>query len=392
MQYTLTRSQVHRHAASLLQTHLRLTDFRSRCPARLLLDVLLAAAAWLTSLSAACLRLLRAPCPETARLALHHWLPAQDELERRLNAALADRLPRGLRRRRQRLAIDLTLVPYHGLPFASAAEVYRSKARDGTSHFHAYATAYLLLRGQRFTLALTPVARGEHLEDVLRRLLRRCGRLGIRPRLLLLDRGFYSAGVIRYLQAARYAFLMPLPLRGRKADHPDGPGGSNVFRYRARSGWDRYTLRSADGRTATVSVCVKCRNWRGERGRHGRQRLVYAFWGFTPASWDWVRQAYRSRFAIETSYRQLQQGRARTSSRHPSVRLLLVGLALVLRNVWVWLHHAVLSVPRRGGRVLRLERLRLRTMLTWLLHVVLQRYDACDQTRTERPIGLGFGF
>src|SRR6266487_436978 len=80
MQYTLTRSQVHRHAAHLLQAHLRLTDFRSRCPARTLLDLLLAAASWLTSLSAACLRLLRAPCPETARLALRHWLPAQEEL------------------------------------------------------------------------------------------------------------------------------------------------------------------------------------------------------------------------------------------------------------------------------------------------------------------------
>src|SRR6266699_506730 len=250
MQYTLTRSQVHRHAAHLLQAHLRLTDFRSRCPARTLLDLLLADASWLTSLSAACLRLLRAPCPETARLALRHWLPAQEELERRLNAALADRLPRSPRRRRQRLAADLTLVPYHGRPWADRAEVYRSKARDGTSHFHAYATVYLLLRGQRFTLALTPVARGEHLEDVLKRLLRRCARLGVRPRLLLLDRGFYSVGVIRYLQAARYAFLMPLPLRGRKADHPDGPSGSRVFATWKRSGWSRYTLTDAQKRTA----------------------------------------------------------------------------------------------------------------------------------------------
>jgi len=96
--------------------------------------------------------------------------------------------------------------------------------------------------------------------------------------------------------------------------------------------------------------------------------------------------------AIETSYRQLQQGRARTSSRHAAVRLLLVGLALVLRNVWVWLHYAVLSTPRRGGRLLRLERLRLRTMLTWLLHVVLQRYDASDKTMAERPIAMGVSF
>src|SRR5262249_29842254 len=135
MQYTLTHSQVHRHAAHLLQAHLRLTDFRSRCPARTLLDLLLPAASWLPSLSAACRRLLRAPSPETARLALRHWLPDRDELERRLNAALADRLPRGLCRRRQRLAIDLTLVPYHGLPLACGAEVYRSKARDATSPF-----------------------------------------------------------------------------------------------------------------------------------------------------------------------------------------------------------------------------------------------------------------
>src|SRR5260370_38184449 len=77
MPYTLSRSQVHRHAAHLLQTHLHLTDFRSRCPARMLLDLLLAAASWLTSLYAACLRLLRAPSPETARLALLAWLPAR---------------------------------------------------------------------------------------------------------------------------------------------------------------------------------------------------------------------------------------------------------------------------------------------------------------------------
>src|SRR5260370_26527952 len=72
------------------------------------------------------------------------------------SAALADRLPRGLRRRRQRLAIDLTLVPYHGLPFPSSAFRYRSKARAGTSHVRAYATAYLLLRSQPFTLPVPP--------------------------------------------------------------------------------------------------------------------------------------------------------------------------------------------------------------------------------------------
>ena len=47
-----------------------------------------------------------------------------------------------------------------------------------------------------------------------------------------------------------------------------------------------------------------------------------------------------------------------------------VGVALVLRNEWVWLHFEVLSTPRRGGRLIRPERLRLRALLHWLLQVI----------------------
>ena len=38
------------------------------------------------------------------------------------------------------------------------------------------------------------------------------------------------------------------------------------------------------------------------------------------------------------------------------MRLLLAGVALVLRNVWVWLHYAVLSTARRGSRRYNPER------------------------------------
>jgi hypothetical protein len=60
----------------------------------------------------------------------------------------------------------------------------------------------------------------------------------------------------------------------------------------------------------------------------------------------------------------MHEGRIRTTTRHPVVRLLYVGMALVLRNLWVWLHYAVLSKPRRGGRIILLERLRWETL--WL--------------------------
>jgi putative transposase len=313
-------------------------------------------------------------------------LPDSVELQRQLNAALAGHLPKALRNHLQNLAIDLTLVPYHGRPFRDPDEVYRAQAKSGTSHFHAYATAYIVRTGQRYTVALTGVRKGEPLKDVVQRLLRQAARVGIRPRLLLLDRGFYSVAVFRYLQAARYPFLMPVVCHGRSPKKPGGPSGSSVFRTWKKGGWSHYTLTAAKKRTATVSICVKCRNYRGQWRRHERQTLIYAQWGYRPPSPDSVLATYRLRFGIETSYRQMHQGRIRTTSRRPDVRLLYVGIALVLRNLWVWLHYTVLAMPRRGGRVILLERLRWETLLLWLLHVAEEAYGVADTPFTERGV------
>src|SRR5262249_1795975 len=191
----------------------------------------------------------------------------------------------------------------------------------------------------------------------------------------------------RLLQAARYPFLMPLPLRGRQLDHPRGPSGSRVFATWKRSGWARYTLTDAQKRRATVAVCVKCRNRRGERGRHGRQALVYAYGGgLRPASYRWVKEAYRRRFAIETTYRQLGQARIRTCTRNPLLRLLSAALSLILRNVWVWLHWHVLAQRRRGGRRVDTSRLPFRAMLLWLQHWAEDCLGVQDELHTEYPM------
>jgi hypothetical protein len=333
-QYTLSPPQIHRHAAQLLQKQLQLRDHGPKCRASTLLTIVFYAAARITSVTAACGSLLGAPTEEAVRQALLATLPEINELQRRVNRALRGDLPKALRRRRQPLAIDLTLLPYHGLHHLDPNEIYRSQAKSGTSHFHAYATAYVIRKGCRFTVALEYVRRGEALANVVQRLLQQAARAGIRPRYVLLDRGFYQVGVVRYLQAARYPFLMPVVCRGRKVDHPQGPSGTRVFHLYKKSGWSRYTLTDAKKRKATVSICVKCRNYRGQWKRHGRQALVYGYWGLHPSSYQWVQETYRSRFAIETTYRQLHQARVRTCTRSPLLRLLYVAVALILRNVW----------------------------------------------------------
>jgi hypothetical protein len=391
MHYTIHRASVQRHAAELLRSCLGLKDYSPTCTAMTFLHVLFTACSRLGSLSAAAWSLATAPSRETIRKATLKALKSKADLLRRLNRALTVEIPRALLRRPQQVAIDLVLIPYHGLPFDTELEIYRSQARSGTSHFHAYATCYVNYRGQRFTLALTAVERGEKMPEVLKRLFRRLSLLGVTTRLTLLDRGFWSVAVIRYLRRANKPFLMPVVLRGRKPDHADGPSGTRVFATRKRSGWGRYTVKAQDGTVARVSLGIHCRNYNGQWGRHGRQTLVYAFWGLQPSSTKWLRETYRERFAIETSYRQMHQGRARTCTRNPEVRLLLVGVALVLRNVWVWLHYAVLSTPRRGNCRYNLERLTLRTMLQWLQHQAEEELGLRDEVSSERPMPQRIG-
>jgi len=398
MQFTLTSAAVQSCAADLLQRQLDLKDYKRTCPVSTLLALVFTACARLGSLFAACSHLRDAPSHETARKALHSNLPDLDLLERRLNKALAacinSPLRRHLRNHKHRLAIDLHLRPYHGLPQCRDDELFRGQPKSGTTHFHAYATAYLILRGQRFTLALTYVRGGEKMHDILKRLLRICAKLQVSPKLLLLDRGFWSVEVIRYLQAARYPFLMPVIARGKKADKPGGPSGTQVYQYWKKGGFDEYTLKETGkkGKKARVKIAVHVRYRRGRRGKTGKERLVYAFWRWNPSSVRMISKVYRERFGIETSYRQLGEAKAKTCTRNPGVRLFLVGVALLLRNVWVWLHHEVLSTPRSGGRQYHWERLRFRTMVAWLQYEAELLLGVIHQTFTQRPIPLGLAF
>lgn len=382
---TLAPAQVYRYAVQLFQPYIKFRD-KANVTGSMILTVLFAAAARISSLSDTCQRLRGVPDEHAVAAALYAGLPAYNALKRQVNAALAGHLPKALRRRPQTVALDMTLLPYYGADARTNPNVYRSKPKRGTSSFYAYASAYIVRKGQRYTVALMAVPRGHALVEIARELLAQVRKVGIQIKLVVVDREFYSVETIRYFQAARCPFLMPVVGHGRKADHPLGPSGSQVFKQWKRSGWTQYTLTDAKKRKATVWICVKCRNRRGERGKRGREAWVYAYWGIRPKRYDWVRAVYRSRFGIETSYRQMNQCRIRTTSRRFEVRFLYVAIGFLLRNLWVWLHHEVLSSPSQGSPRFNLHRLRLKTMLLWLLEVAVEIYGMMNSALSERPL------
>jgi len=327
-----------RHLRTVLTTWLSLAVHlpvgRRKCAPGAVWQVLAWAAAFARSLATACEAIPGAPTGQAVWDALRPALPKRRRtLERRLLAALHAPLP--ARPRAARLALDYHRIPYYGAPDRNTT---RAKSSAGTHTFHTYATACVVGGPGRYTLGLTAVAEGEPMADVLARLLDQVAASRVPVRVVLLDRAFFSIAVMRLLQSRRLAFVIPAVIRGRKP-RPGVPAAG--LRAVRRRGAGRYGYTHADrGQSVRVTVVLAHKSYRHARtGRRHTRKLVYLTWrvGGDPVA---VRDLYRTRFGIESSYRQLGEARPRTSCRDGVVRLLWVAIGLVVRNAWVWANRA----------------------------------------------------
>jgi hypothetical protein len=384
-QYIITKDEVHGYANQWLGLSLKLEYEGTKCTGSTLLQILLIAAARTVSIFAACRDLADAPTDQTIRNALAATLPGIAELERRLNRSLATKLPKALFRKSRRIAIDLTLIPYHGQPHQDEKEIYRSAPKSGTTHFHAYATAAVVHKGHRYTLALLCVEHGTAMKDVVQRLLKIVRSCGVKMRFLLLDKGFFSVEVITYLKRAQVGFIIPAMVRGRKPKGRKKATGLRATRKK-KNGYYRQTLTGKVGgqpSSTHVTICVASKRYTHKKtGQRRTKKLMYAIWKvrLTPQE---IREVYRTRFGIETSYRQMHEARIKTCTRDPKLRLLFIGIALVLRNIWVWLHFKLAKGKWNEEPQLFLELLRFREMLLWIGQVVGRLLHADEKQGIE---------
>jgi len=365
----VSSAEVHQWALQWLVEAKLLKDHGWLCTAVVVWNVVLRAAARMISVCAACRDLANAPSAQAVFNALEDGLPRTLQvLEKRLNWALTNSWPRRLKRRRWEVAIDWHLVPYYGQPDKSRNEIYYGKPKQGTTKFHAYATACIVQYGERYTLALTWVRRHESMVVVLRRLLADIGKIGVKIRRLLLDRAFFNVKVTEYLQGEKLAFLMPVVFRGRRPKKRPKAGLHWIKRQKA--GWYPHTLKNGK-RTVAISVCVAYRTHRNRKDRKRvQQKLLFGAWRVHGSPTE-IRERYRKRFGIEASYRQMRQARIYTCVKSPHLRLVFVAVALILRNLWVWIHATLLADGRGPTMTLRLERLRFKRLLDWIAQAVV---------------------
>jgi len=333
------------------------------------------------TIESACHELAQAPSGNTVR---EHLAKALDKrraevvkLEEQINAALRDQLPRRVRRRlsqlRFEIAIDLHDIPYHGQPALSPDEVRRGPAKSGTTHFHSYATLAIVHDQRRYELAMTFVWADESLAEVVARLIQAGKRLKLRLRRAYLDKGFCGRQVFAVLRAHRLPYIIPIPLRGKKDEHGVYQGGIGQLFTGRRSYYTRYTFNANSPDAYTTEVAIVRTYSGGRYGRHRAAWFAYAVYGVEHIPPHQIFTLYRRRFSIESGYRQLEQVRARTASPSPALRLLLVGLALILLNVYMTFRQLWLTVHRYGSRV-RHVWLTLRRLALWLSRLLEQLF------------------
>jgi hypothetical protein len=336
---TITPATVRALAAVAVARALPWRGYGRLATARKILDALLLAAALLSSLSAVVRRFRFGFGQETARKAVGGNLPDLDALTRGLLDALYYFGSRALRRREWVVAIDEHRDPFYGE--RNTFGVTGGQKKHGTKYAFSYATAVLVHFRHRFTVGLIPLTAGQKPHQVVEALLAQIHGRGLKVRGVVLDSGFDSGDVLLLLQGRNFCYTVPLRKKG---------AGKN----KRNAAWELEagTLTEVSWKTEAGNKPVSTKAVVARRPKE-KEKKVYAFggWGAGEARSQARRAAlarrwYRKRFGIETSYRQMRQCKAKTTKKDARYRLLLIGLALLLRQAWVWL---TAQVARQWG-------------------------------------------
>lgn len=353
-EYTLNAEEVRAMMVNVMERHLSLKTEGYRSTTSETFNLLVKAVAEGSSVEAVCADSCGVVDSNTLREQINAALDVYElrQQEAEMNAALAAAMPAGMPRGGLEVAIDTHDEPFYGKTPELLTYTCSGQAKAGTTHFFRIASAYVIWREVRLTLALRYVLPEDDLPSVVEGLLQRLGHLGLHATVVYLDKGFCSGTIIRYLQRTRQAAILACPIRGKQ-------GGIRSLCQGRGSYTTDYTF--TDGTSARLAlVDTRVRNPKTKRKQRKWLAFVLVNLDWTPAQ---IYRKYRRRFGIEASYRLLRQVKVLTNSRNPALRFFLLGLGLLMQNIWVLVRWLFTRRPGKGRHklvpsLLRFDRFR----------------------------------
>jgi putative transposase len=371
-QHELTAEDVHAYTVQVLKEHLNIEAHGYCCDTDMILDILIKASAECSSVEAACADLVETADSNTVREYVNQALAVKGlrKQEERVNTALAKCIPTALVRDNVEMAIDFHDEPFYGKQENIRKLTCAGQAKKGTTHFVRIATAYIIWRQVRLTLAVRYVLPEEDSLETLKILLKCLKTLGFSAKILYLDKGFASTEIINYLTSQNQPAIIANPIRGKK-------GGTRAL-CRGRSSYKTlYTF--TDGTQAMIAMKASL-----VPDRTGKRRRKWLSFIIVLLDWpvDKIHDEYRRRFGVECSYRLLRRVRATTSSRNPVMRFFLLSIGLILVNAWAFLRWEFSRRMACGPHRVDEPRFRLHRFSRFLIRTIEQLYGTVSAIQT----------
>ncbi len=183
-----------------------------------------------------------------------------------------------------------------------------TKPKNGSSYAYQYLTASILVDGKRLTIVLTPIKSREHIIDYVKDALNRIRNMGVRVRYLLFDGGFSSLELPAYLEENGYTYAIHFTPNSvtKRMGLEDGESALYPCDH-------PFKLVRVDDRETSISYLfatnMACRP----------RRLL---------------KRYKTRWGVETSYREHNLFLPKTKSKNYVVRLLYYAVAVCIYNAW----------------------------------------------------------
>lgn len=373
-QYELKAEDIRTFSSQVMKKHLAVEADGYRCNTDMLFDMLIKAGAECSSLEAVCSDLEDVADSNTVREYINQALPIEQlsEQEAAANRALAECIPAGMARTGIEIAIDFHDEPFYGKQEATRAVTCSGRAKKGTTHFVRIATAYVIWRQVRLTLAVHYVLPDENALEALKTWLLCLKKLDFEAKVLYLDKGFASTEIVRYLTTAKQPTIIANPIRGKT-------GGARALCCGRKSYVTPYTF-SAGTETTIAMKASLVPDKTGKRRRKWLSFIVILLdW-----SADKIYKQYRRRFGVECSYRLLRRVRATTTSRNPAMRFFLLSIGLILTNAWVFLKWEFTRLPAAGPRRIDESRLRLYRFCRLLIRAIEKHYGTICAIPTHK--------
>jgi hypothetical protein len=239
-------------------------------------------------------------------------------------------LPRDLWKVPVVVAIDETYEPFYGSKEKMTPWIFGYKPVCGCIGCYKFAVISIVCRTQKFVIGIVPILVGTAKEEYVSKLIELVSSK-ITIKHILLDRGFYSAKVFKYLITNKLKFICLCPKNSltKKYFYQKDLEYSVIHNMKYNNDFSTNKI--------NISLFIikhyKGYNWLFASNLHLDHYKDYVHF-------------YKHRWGIETTFRVCDQSRIPSKSKHISIRLFLFIFSILLYNLWTFFCKVHMSFSR----------------------------------------------